>query len=251
MSLEGKTAVITGAARGLGRAYAQAMSAAGMNVVAADRDDAGDTIAALGHRDRALGLRVDVSDFASVEAMAKAALDRFGRIDVLVNNAALYGTLRGGRAEAIAESEWDRCMAVNVKGMWNCCRAVIPAMRAQGGGSIVNVSSLAAVMGMPYALHYATSKGAVIAMTRALARELGRDWIRVNAIAPTAVATEGTSEFFGEKLERQMSVVLGGQSLKRALQPDDLVGTVLYLADEASRFVTGQTIMVDGGTVFL
>jgi 3-oxoacyl-[acyl-carrier protein] reductase len=251
MSLEGKTAIVTGAARGLGRAYAVAMCAAGMNVVAADRDDVGDTAAALAHRDRALGLRVDVGDFVGVEAMAKAALDRFGRIDVLVNNAALYGTLRGGRAEAIPEAEWDRCMTVNVKGVWNCCRAVVPAMRAQGGGSIVNVSSLAAVMGMPYALHYATSKGAVIALTRALARELGRDWIRVNAIAPTAIATEGTSEFFGEKLERQMGVVVGGQSLKRALQPDDLVGTVLYLADDASRFVTGQTIMVDGGTVFL
>jgi 3-oxoacyl-[acyl-carrier protein] reductase len=251
MSLEGKTAVITGAARGLGRAYAVAMSAAGMNVVAADRGDVAEAVAAMAHRDRALGLRVDVGDFASVEAMARAALDRFGRIDVLVNNAALYGTLRGGRAEAIPEAEWDRCMAVNIKGVWNCCRAVIPAMRAQGGGSIVNVSSLAAIMGMPYALHYATSKGAVIALTRALARELGRDWIRVNAIAPTAVATEGTSEFFGDKLERQMGFVLGGQSLKRALEPDDLVGTVLYLADDASRFVTGQTIMVDGGTVFL
>ena len=251
MSLEGKTAIVTGAARGLGQAYARAMHAAGMNVVAGDRDDVGETLAGLSDRDRALGVRLDVGDFASVEATAKAALDRFGRIDVLVNNAALYGTLKGGRAEAIPEAEWDRCMAVNVKGVWNCCRAVIPAMRAQGGGSIVNVSSLAAVMGMPYALHYATSKAAVIGLTRALARELGRDWIRVNAIAQTAVATEGTSEFFGDKLERQMGAVLGGQSLKRALQPDDLVGTVLYLADDASRFVTGQTIMVDGGTVFL
>jgi 3-oxoacyl-[acyl-carrier protein] reductase len=142
-------------------------------------------------------------------------------------------------------------MAVNVRGVWNCCRAAIPHMRAQKSGAIVNIASLAAVMGMPYALHYSTSKGAVIAMTRALARELGRDGIRVNAVAPTAVPTEGTKQFFGEKLDRQMKIVEAGQSLPGLLAPQDVVGAVLFLAGESSRFVTGQTVMVDGGTVFL
>lgn len=250
MSLEGKTAIVTGAARGLGQAYAIAMAAAGMNVVVADRDDVAETLGLLGAAP-ATGVRADVADFASVSAMAKLAAERFSRIDVLVNNAALYGGLRGGRAEAIDEAEWDACMAVNIKGVWNCCRAAIPYMRAQKGGSIVNVASLAAVMGMPYALHYSTSKGAVIALTRALARELGRDGIRVNAVAPTAIPTEGTKEFFGDKLDRQMKIVAGGQSLAGMLQPEDVVGAVLFLAGETSRFVTGQTLMVDGGAVFL
>ena len=249
MSLSGKVGIVTGAARGLGQAYAKAMAAEGMSLVVADRDDVAETLGMLGTA--AAGAHVDVANFDSVAAMAKLAIERFGRIDVLVNNAALYGGLRGGRAEFIAESEWDACMAVNVKGVWNCCRAAIPQMRAQKSGAIVNIASLAAVMGMPYALHYSTSKGAVIALTRALARELGRDGIRVNAVAPTAVPTEGTKQFFGEKLDRQMKIVEAGQSLPGVLAPQDVVGAVLFLAGDSSRFVTGQTLMVDGGTVFL
>ncbi|MCW5771827.1 MAG: glucose 1-dehydrogenase [Rhodospirillaceae bacterium] len=250
-NLVGRTAIVTGAARGLGRAYAMKMMEAGMNLVVADKGDVGETMELLYGAGKAIAVSTDVADFKSVAAMVEQGLAAFGRIDVLVNNAALYGGLTGGRAEQIDEAEWDRCMAVNVKGVWNCCRAVIPAMRKQGGGSIINIASLAAVYGLPYALHYSASKGAVIAMTRALARELGRDWIRVNAIAPSAVLTEGTKEFFGGKFERGMEVVREGQALKRNLQADDLVGTVLYLAGDASKFVTGQTIMVDGGTHFL
>ena len=124
-------------------------------------------------------------------------------------------------------------------------------MRENKSGSIINISSLAALAGLPYALHYSTSKAAVIGMTRAMARELGKDWIRVNAVGPSAVLTEGTKEFFGEKLERATEVIASGQSLKRSLVPEDLTGTILYLASDDSKFVTGQTIMVDGGTVFL
>lgn len=251
MNLFGKTAIVTGAARGLGRAYATKMYEAGMNVVVADRAPVDETLAGLYGPGKARGTTVDVADIASVRAMVEVAKSAFGGVDVLVNNAALYGGLKGGPAESLDEADWDACMNVNVKGMWNCCRAAIPELRARGGGSIVNIASLAAVWGMPYALHYATSKAAVIGMTRALARELGRDWIRVNAIAPTAVATEGTAEFFGDKHERRMSGVRAAQSLDRNLEPEDLVGTVLYLAGDASRFVTGQTIMVDGGTTFL
>jgi len=182
--------------------------------------------------------------------MIEAGLAAFGRIDGLVNNAALYGGLKGGRFETIAETEWDACMAVNVKGIWNCCKAAVPAMR-QGGGSIVNIASLAATYGMPYGLHYTTSKAAVIGLTRGLARELGRDGIRVNALAPSAVLTEGTSEFFGDKLDRALQAVKAGQTIQRNLVPADLTGTVAWLLSDESGFVTGQTIAVDGGTVML
>ncbi len=250
MDLEGKVAIVTGAARGLGREYAERLAEAGAAVVAADREDCAPTVARVeAAGKRALAVTVDVADLASVEAMAEAAKEAFGRVDVLVNNAALYGALSGGRFTDLDEAEWDACMAVNVKGIWNCCKAVVPLMRE--GGSIINISSLAAVYGTPFALHYTTSKAAVIGLTRGLARELGRDWIRVNSIAPSAVLTEGTAEFFGDKLERAKEVIARSQALAKNLESADLAGTVLYLASDASRFVTGQTIMVDGGTVLL
>ncbi len=251
MNLFGKTAIVTGAARGLGRAYAVKMFEMGMNVIAADVNDCAETVAAMYGAGKARAATLDVTDFASCEAVAAQAVEAFGGVDVLVNNAALYGALHGGRLEAIDPDEWDACMTVNVKGIWNVSRAVVPIMRERGGGSIVNVSSLAAVYGLPFALHYSTSKGAVIGMTRAMARELGRDNIRVNAIAPSAVLTEGTDAFFGDKKEKALEAVRRGQSLDKTLETDDLVGTVLYLAGDASKYVTGQTIMVDGGTSFL
>ena len=250
--LEGKVAIVTGGGRGLGRAYCEALAREGAAVVAADIRDTAETVQAIGKTNgRVTGIALDAADMASCETMAKHAVNEFGRIDVLINNAALYGDIQGGRFDKIPEDEWDRTMAVNVRGVWNCCKACVPAMRDAGGGSIVNIASLAAVYGMPFGLHYATSKAAVIGMTRALARELGRDWIRVNAVAPSAVLTEGTDEFFGEKKEKFLHAVAGGQSLQQNLTTDDLVGTVLYLSSDASRLVTGQTLMVDGGTVFL
>ena len=250
--LEGKVAIVTGGGRGLGRAYCEALAREGAAVVAADIRDTAETVDAIGKTNgRVTGVALDAADMASCETMAKHAVNEFGRIDVLINNAALYGDIQGGRFDKIPEDEWDRTMAVNVRGVWNCCKASVPAMREAGGGSIVNIASLAAVYGMPFGLHYATSKAAVIGMTRALARELGRDWIRVNAVAPSAVLTEGTDEFFGEKKEKFLGAVAAGQSLQQNLTTDDLVGTVLYLASDASRLVTGQTLMVDGGTVFL
>src|SRR5204863_43920 len=138
---------------------------------------------------------------------------------------------------------------VNVKGIWNCCKAAVPAMRQAGGGSIVNIASLAATYGMPYGLHYTTSKAAVIGLTRGLARELGRDRIRVNALAPSAVITEGTREFFGAKLDRALDTIKTSQTIQRNLMPSDLVGTVQWLISDASAFVTGQTIAVEGGSI--
>ena len=249
--LEGKTTIVTGAARGLGQEYAHRLSEAGANVLAADRDDCGATVAGAKGPGKVVAATVDVGDSASTAAMAQAALDAFGRIDVLINNAALYGTLGSGPFDKLDEDEWDACMTVNVKGIWNACKAAVPAMKDAGGGSIINITSLAAVYGLPFSLHYTTSKGAVIGMTRGLARELGRNWIRVNAIAPSAVMTEATKTFFGEKFERAKEVIAGNQTLNRNMEAEDLAGTVLWLASDASKFVTGQTIMVDGGSVYL
>ncbi len=250
--LSGKVVVITGAARGLGQAYAVAFAASGAAVVAADLGDCAKTVAlATAGGGRCIGLAADVTDARAVDAMAAAATDAFGGIDALINNAALYGALHGGRFDAIDDDEWDAAMTVNVKGIWYCCRAVVPKLRQRGGGSIVNIASLAATYGMPYGLHYSTSKAAVIGLTRALAREIGRDEIRVNAIAPTAVITEGTREFFGPKYEDALDTIKAGQAIRRNPEPDDLVGTVMWLVSDASRFVTGQTIAVDGGTVLL
>jgi len=251
MTIAGKTIAITGAARGLGQEFARHLAEAGANLVLGDVNDCGasaELVRAAGGR--AVAVKLDVTDMASAQAMVDAGLAEFGRLDGLVNNAALYGALHGGRFEAIAESEWDACMAVNVKGIWNCCKAAVPAMRKEGG-SIVNIASLAATYGMPYGLHYTASKAAVIGLTRGLAREVGRDRIRINALAPSAVLTEGTSEFFGDKLDRALAAVKAGQTIQRNLVPSDLTGTVAWLLSDESGFVTGQTIAVDGGTVML
>jgi NAD(P)-dependent dehydrogenase (short-subunit alcohol dehydrogenase family) len=247
--LDGKVAIVTGAARGIGREFACALAAAGASVVAADLNDCGETVALAGSK--AIAVTADVGDAASSQAMADAAVDRFGRLDILINNAALYATLKGGRFDRIAEPDWDAAMRVNVKGIWQCCKAAVPHMRKLGGGSIVNMASLAALYGTPFALHYTVSKAAVIGLTRGLARELGRDNIRVNSIAPSAVLTEGTREFFGDKHERALEVIAAGQSINRNLMPGDVAGTMLWLASDLSGFVTGQTIAVDGGTVML
>ena len=252
MQLKDKVAVVTGAARGLGRAYAEAMAREGAAVVAGDVRDCAETVQAIeAAGGRALGVTLDVADLASCQALAAVAEQAYGRIDALVNNAALYANLKGGRFDAIDEAQWDRVMAVNIKGVWNCCRAIVPLMKKQKSGAVINIASLAPVYGMPYGLDDSMSKGAVIAMTRSLARELGRDWIRVNAVAPSAVMTEGTAEYFGDKLDKARQVIAQGQSLQRNRETGDLTGTIVYLASDASRFVTGQTIMVDGGTVFL
>ena len=200
---------------------------------------------------KCVATRTDVTSAASTRAMADAVLSEFGRIDVLVNNAALYGSLTFAPFDQLAEDEWDRVMGVNVKGVWNACKAVVPTMREQRAGSIVNISSLAATYGMPNGLHYTTSKAAVIGLTRGLAREVGRYDIRVNTVAPNVVDTDATAEVFGEKKDKVVEVTLAQQAIRKPLQPDDIVGAVLFLASDHSKLTTGQTIMVDGGTVLL
>jgi len=252
MQLENKVAIITGAARGLGRAYAEAMASEGAAVVACDLNDCSETVATIkATGGRAVAAVTDIADMASCEAMAHIAVQEFGKIDILVNNAALYAGLKGARFENLDEAQWDAVMNINVKGLWQSCKAVVDPMRAAGGGSIINIASLAAVYGLPYGLDYVASKAAVIGMTRGMARELGKDKIRVNAVAPSAVMTEGTTEFFGEKLEKAKSVIASGQVIARNLETADLTGTIVYLASDNSTFVTGQTHMVDGGSWFL
>jgi NAD(P)-dependent dehydrogenase (short-subunit alcohol dehydrogenase family) len=252
MDIRSKVVIITGAARGIGRQFARSLASAGAFIVAADINDCSTTLDVIRAEGASgIAVRLDVRDADSALEMVAAAGREFGRVDALINNAALYGALRGGRFDAITEADWDAAMAVNVKGIWNCCKAAVPAMRGAGGGSIINLASLAATYGMPFGLHYTTSKAAVIGLTRGLARELGRDRIRVNALAPSAVLTDGTREFFGERLDRALDVIKSGQSIQRNLTPPDLVGTVIWLVSDASCFVTGQTIAIDGGTVML
>ena len=249
MRLEGKVAVITGGAAGIGFAYAKRFLAEGARVVVADIADPRPAVDKLDTGGRALAVSTDVSDAASVRAMVAATLARFGRIDVLVNNAAVFATLKPQCFDEIPEAEWDRVMAVNVKGVWNCARAVAPAMRAQGGGRIVNVASAIVAKGTALLLHYVTSKGAVVAMTRALARELGPDRITVNAVAPGLILSD-TVQANPDLTGFQGAAIMQARSLKREAFPDDVEGTVVFLASDDSAFMSGQTLIVDGGSVF-
>jgi 3-oxoacyl-[acyl-carrier protein] reductase len=246
-SLAGRVAIVTGGARGIGQAIALECAAEGASVVIADIDgeraaDVAAQIEALGGR--ALAVRTDVSAADSVAAMAGAALGRFGRIDVLVNNAAIVDVARQP-SDLISEEEWDRVMQVNVKGPWLCVRAVLPAMREQRGGKIINLSSDLILSGVPGLLHYVASKGALTAMTRSLARELGPDGICVNAVAPGLTTTDAAMAHGQEAAERSIRT----RAIPRAQTPDDITGTVVFLASDASSFMTGQLLVVNGGSV--
>ena len=250
--MKNKVVIVTGAARGLGQKYAIELSNAGALVVAADINSCEETKKLIEDKgSQCLSVELDVTNYNNCEDLVAKTLQNFKKIDVLVNNAALYGTLKSSRFEDIDPKQWDQAMSVNVKGVWNCCRAVIPTMRKQKSGSIINIASLAAIYGMPYAADYATSKAAVLGLTRVIAREVGKDGIRVNSVAPSMVKTESAEEFLGEKAERGFEVIAKGQILQKTLEVDDIYGTILYLASDQSKFVTGQTLMVDGGSVLL
>jgi len=249
MPLAGRVVLITGGAAGIGFAYARRFLAEGARVVLGDLADPAAAAEKLGAPDRVLGVPTDVSDAAAARALAYAAVTRFGRIDVLVNNAAVFASLKPQPFDQIPEAEWDRVMAVNVKGVWNCVRAVAPVMRGQGGGRIVNVASAIVAKGTALLLHYVASKGAVVAMTRALARELGPDGITVNAVAPGLILSD-TVQANPDITGFQMSAVMQARSLRRAGFPEDVEGTVVFLAGDDSAFMTGQTLVVDGGSVF-
>lgn len=249
LGLQDKSVVVTGAAGGLGRAFALGFAKSGAKVVVADYNLAGarETVGLIeGQGGGAVAVAVDVSDEASCFAMARAAMEAFGAIDALVNNAGLYATLKRQPFFEIPVEEWDRVMAVNLKGPFLCAKAVQSHMRARGG-AIVNVASATVMSGSPLWMHYVASKGGVIAMTRVMARELGGDNITVNALAPGFTLTEASLGM----MENAATYGVDRGSIKRAGVPDDIVGAALWLASPLAGFMTGQTVVVDGGRQFL
>jgi NAD(P)-dependent dehydrogenase (short-subunit alcohol dehydrogenase family) len=246
--LADKVVIVTGAAQGIGRTYALAMAQQGARVCVSDIVAPDETVEALrAHGAEVIGLRCDVTDQASVDAMVAAALKAFSRIDVLVNNAALFANLKMRSFLELDPMEWDRVMTVNVRGTWQVTKAVVPSMRASGGGSIINIASATVFKGSPMLAHYVASKGAVVALTRSLAREVGDANIRINALAPGLVMSEGVQDNAGW-IESSKAIV-ASRAIKRDSQPEDMVGALLYLASDDSAFVTGQTLVVDGGSV--
>ena len=247
--LDGKVAIITGAAQGIGAAYARGMAREGAGVVVNDVLDPAklvDEIRQAGGR--ATGIVADITDDTAVADMVERTVAEYGKIDILVNNAALFGDLKHTAFEAIAEDEWDAVMRVNVRGMWQVTRAVVPEMRRRKYGKIVNIASTTALKGTPMMLHYVASKGAVIAMSRAVAREVGADNICVNTVAPGLTTSENVLErghWSAEWLDRNRNTRI----IKRLETPEDLVGTVIFLASHDSDFITGQVLVVDGGAV--
>lgn len=244
-----RIAIVTGAAQGIGAIYAKALAAEGAAVVVSDILDGTSVVAAIeAAGGRALYVKADVSDEASVQALVDKTVETFGRIDILVSNAAVYASLRMKPFTEIDVAEWDKVMAVNVRGAFLCARSVAPVMKANGYGRIVNIASGTVFKGTPNFLHYVTSKGAIVAMTRALARELGEHGICVNTLAPGLVLSE---QVLANKEMRDAltAPVLASRAIKRDQHSEDLIGPLLFLTSDDCAFMTGQAMVVDGGSV--
>jgi NAD(P)-dependent dehydrogenase (short-subunit alcohol dehydrogenase family) len=244
--LDGKVAVVTGAAQGIGRAIADGLAAEGARIVVVDLQRAEE---AAGAYPDGVGLTADVASEADVERVVSEARERCGSIDVLVNNAGLYASLAMRPFTEIPLEEWRQVMDVNVASMFLTCRAVVPVMREQGGGKIVNISSGTPFRGVPFLLHYVTSKGAIVALTRALAKELGRDGIHVNCVAPGFTMSEGV-QAHPEVVDALRDVSVAARTIQRDQVPEDVAGAVVFLCTPAADFVTGQTMVIDGGQFF-
>ncbi|HEY8647072.1 MAG TPA: SDR family oxidoreductase [Gaiellaceae bacterium] len=244
--MQGKVAIVTGGAQGIGRAIAAGLAAAGARVVIADLHGAEEAAAGF---PGGVGITADVAGEEDVERLAAEVVEQCGSIDILVNNAGLYASLEMRPFEQIPLDEWRKVMDVNVASMFLMCRAVTPVMRAQGGGKIVNISSGTPFRGVPFLLHYVTSKGAIVAFTRALAKEVGKDNVLVNCVAPGFTLSAGV-EAHPEVVEQLRAVSVSARTLQRDQLPHDVVGAVVFLAGEGSDFITGQTIVIDGGQTF-
>lgn len=245
-ALDGRVAIVTGGAQGIGRAIAEGLAAEGARIVIADLRGAEQ---AARDFEAGVGLTVDVASEADTERMAAETVQRCGGIDILVNNAGLYASLSMRPFEQIPVQEWRQVMEVNVMSMFLTCRAVVPRMRERGGGRIVNISSGAPFRGVPYVLHYVTSKGAIVALTRALAKELGDDEVLVNCVAPGFTLSEGVRQN-PAVIDALRDVSVAARTLKRDQEPADVIGAVVFLCGQGSTFVTGQTIVIDGGQYF-
>jgi NAD(P)-dependent dehydrogenase (short-subunit alcohol dehydrogenase family) len=245
-SLDGKVAVVTGAAQGIGRAIADGLAAAGARIVVADLRGAEEAAQSF---DGGVAVSVDVSKEDDVQRLVDEAVAECGGVDILVNNAGLYASLEMRPFDQIPLAEWRQVMDVNVASMFLTCRAVVPVMRERGGGRIVNISSGTVFRGVPFLLHYVTSKGAIVAFTRALAKELGKDKVLVNCVAPGFTMSAGV-EAHPEVIEKLRDVSVAARTLQRDQLPEDVVGAVVYFCGPGSDFVTGQTIVIDGGQTF-
>lgn len=244
--LQNKTIIVTGASTGIGQAFSVACSSYGAKIIVADMNSGEETVEIIKSKGgEAKFVDVDVANEKSTDLMAKAAYDWTGRVDGLINNAAYFREVKLTPFEEIDVAVWDKIFDVNVKGIWQCSKAVIPYMRNNNGGSIINISSVVAVAGQPGYLHYVATKGAVLAMTKGLAKECGKDLVRVNTIAPGFVITDATKN---RPIEWQQTF-LKARAISREQRPEDLVGTAVYLLSDLSSFVSGQTHVVDGGHI--
>jgi NAD(P)-dependent dehydrogenase (short-subunit alcohol dehydrogenase family) len=244
--LQNKTIIVTGASTGIGQAFSVACASYGAKIIVADMNSGEETVEIIKSKGgEAKFVEVDVANEKSTDLMAKTAYDWTGRVDGLINNAAYFREVKLTPFEEIDVAVWDKIFDVNVKGIWQCSKAVIPYMRNNNGGSIINISSVVAVAGQPGYLHYVATKGAVLAMTKGLAKECGKDLVRVNTIAPGFVITDATKN---RPIEWQQTF-LKARAISREQRPEDLVGTAVYLLSDLSSFVSGQTHVVDGGHI--
>lgn len=247
----GKVGIITGAAQGIGRTFARAFAESGSRVVVADRDtDGAESTAAELRKDGhdAMAVTVDVADEQSVDTLLHLTLETYGRVDTLVNNAAIFSTIVMKPFDEISPAEWRQVVDVNLTGVFLCCRTVGAHLRTQRGGSIINVSSAAVLQGRPNYLHYVASKAGVVGLTRSLARELGAADVTVNALMPGSVDTGIPRD---SVKPGQAEQIIAGQALHRRLRSADIAGTAVFLASDAARTITGQSIVIDGGMNFL